>query len=98
MSKQFNTRVPKTESKILLASSIQESSEKKQDPLKIVLSCRVAYYKDIKKNSFKISWNMIERCTNKKKMKNKKYRSRQIFSSDIIKIFYSIVKHDKVNY
>ena len=41
---------------------------------------------------------MIERCTNKKKMKNKKYRSRQIFSSDIIKIFYSIVKHDKVNY
>ena len=54
-------------------NSIQ-SSGKKQDPLKIVLStCRVAYCKDIKKK-FKVSQNLIERCTKKKKMKNKKYR------------------------
>ncbi len=30
---------------------------------------------------------MIERCTNKEKMKNKKYRKVKIFTSDIIKLF-----------
>ena len=58
---------------------------KKQDPLKIGLSCRVVYYKDIQKKKsflfFKFSQNKIERCTNKKKMKNKKYRNLKIFLS-----------------
>ena len=35
-------------------------------------------------NIFKISRNMIERRTNKKKMKKKKYRNLKIFPSDII--------------
>ena len=35
---------------------------------------------------------MIERCTIKKKIKNKKYRNLKIFSSDILLIFRNIVK------
>ena len=35
---------------------------------------------------------MIEGWTNKKKMKNKKYRNLKIYPSDIIKIFKNIVK------
>ena len=60
-----------------------QSSEKKQDPLK-----NSSFYNEIPKKKFlaffKISPNMIERCTNKKKIKNKKYRNLKIFSSDII--------------
>ena len=36
---------------------------------------------------FKISQNMIERCTNRKKRKNKKYRNVKIFASAIIELF-----------
>ena len=36
---------------------------------------------------FKISRNMIEICTNKKKMENKKYRNVKIFTSAIILLF-----------
>ena len=35
---------------------------------------------------------MIERCLNKKKMKNKKYRNLKIFLSDNIQIFKNNVK------
>ena len=35
---------------------------------------------------------MIERCTNKKKMKNKKYRNLKIFSSDITKFLKNTLK------
>ena len=35
---------------------------------------------------------MIERCTNKKKMKNKKYRNVKLFSSDTIQIFKEYCK------
>ena len=34
---------------------------------------------------------MIERCTNKKKMKLKNYRNVKIFTSAIIKLFKNIV-------
>ena len=45
--------------------------------------------KDVRKKIyfFKISRNMIERCTNMKKMKNKKYRKVKMFTSDIISLF-----------
>jgi len=46
-------------------------SEKKQDDLKIVLTCYTANYKDIQQN--------YEGWTNKKKMKNKKYRNIKYF-------------------
>jgi len=53
--------------------------KKKARSSKIVLSCKVACYKDIQKNLFfKISQNMIGRYMNKKKMKNKKYRNLKI--------------------
>ena len=52
---------------------------KKPRSSKIVLSCKVACYKDIQKNLFfKISQNMIGRYMNKKKMKDKKYRNLKI--------------------
>ena len=35
---------------------------------------------------------MIERCMNKKKMKNKKYRKVKIFTSDIIYLFKEYCK------
>ena len=67
-------------------SNTEFRRKKKQDPLRIVLACSQAYCKDITKKIFffKIRGNMIKRCTNKKKMKNKKYRNVKIFSSDII--------------
>jgi len=54
----------------------------------------MANYKDIQIFIFifKISQNMIERCTIKKKMKKKKYRDLKIFPSDIIWIFKNILK------
>ena len=67
--------------------TVIQGSEKKQDPLKIVLSCEEANNKDTQKMFnfiFKISRNNFERCMNKKKMKNEKYRNLKIFPSDII--------------
>ena len=48
-----------------------QGSEKKQDLLKIVLTCNMANHKDIQQNFFlfifKISRSMVEGWTNKKK-------------------------------
>ena len=38
---------------------------------------------------------MVERCMNKKKMKNKKHINLKICSSDIIQVFKKIVKFNQ---
>ena len=68
-SKKLNIEF-QNKSKILSASSTE--FRKKQDPLKIVLSCKVANFKDILLKTF--FSKLAERYTNKKKMKIKKYR------------------------
>ena len=52
MIKQLNTEFPKK--KAISSQLVQFNAKlrKKQDPLKIVLTCKVSYYKEMQKNPF----------------------------------------------
>ena len=52
MIKQLNTEFPKRKQYPLSSFNSMQSSEKKQDPLNIVLTCKVSYYKEMQKNPF----------------------------------------------